>query len=365
MLRKKSSGCGPVSDGDVTPRLRQAIAELPVYRAGKQAAPGGLKLSSNENPYGPLPSVVEAVARAAEQMNRYPDPGSTALLAALSDHLGFPPDWFAVACGSVALVGQAVATVAEPGDEVVYSWPSFESYPIVTGIAGATPVQVPLDAQYRQDLEAVADAVTPATRIVFVCTPNNPTGTTVSHTAVQNLLNRVPRDVLVVIDEAYAEFVDDPDAVDSLRLVRSHPNVVVLRTFSKAYGLAGLRVGYAVGHPAVIEGLRKTGLPFGVSILAQEAAIASLDAKAELLERVSQLRAERSRVEASLTAAGWTLHQPQANFIWLGTGSDTATVGQLLKNSGITAREFPGVGIRVSIADSDANDALIAALTNV
>lgn len=354
-----------MDDGEVTPRLRQAISDLPVYRAGRQAAPGGLKLSSNENPYGPLPSVVEAVSRAAEQMNRYPDPGSTALLAALSEHLDFPPEWFAVACGSVALVGQAVATVAEPGDEVVYSWPSFESYPIVTGIAGADAVQVPLDAQYRQDLEAVADAVTPATRIIFVCTPNNPTGTTVTHAAVEGLLSRVPQDVLVVIDEAYAEFVDDPEAVDSLRLVRSHTNVVVLRTFSKAYGLAGLRVGYAVGHPAVIAGLRKTGLPFGVSILAQEAAIASLAAKAELLDRVSRLRDERTRVESALTAAGWTLYHPQANFIWLGTGAETASVGQRLINSGITAREFPGVGIRVSIADTDANDALIDALTNL
>lgn len=346
------------------PRHRKDIADLPVYRAGKQAAPGGLKLSSNENPFGPLPSVVTAVAEAAAQMNRYPDPGATSLLAALSQHLDFPTDWLAVACGSVALVGQAVSVVAEPGDEVLYSWPSFESYPIVTGIAGATSVQVPLDERYRQDLDAVADAVTPATRIVFVCTPNNPTGTTVSHAAVERLLARIPDDVLVVIDEAYAEFVDDPDAVDSLSLVREHPNVLVLRTFSKAYGLAGLRVGYAIGHPSVIEGIRKTGLPFGVSILAQEAAIASLAAKDELLDRVAHLRAERARVAAALSAAGWTTYEPQANFIWLGTGADTERIGQQLSNSGITAREFPDIGIRVSIAHSDANDALIAALTN-
>jgi histidinol-phosphate aminotransferase len=347
------------------PRQRNVIADLPVYRAGMQAAPGGHKLSSNENPYGPLPSVIEAVSQAATQMNRYPDPGSTALLAALSNRLAFPVDWLAVACGSVALVGQAVSLVAEAGDEVVYSWPSFESYPIVTGIAGATSVRVPLDENFRQDLDAVAEAVSASTRIVFVCTPNNPTGTTVSHEAVERLLARVPSDVLVVIDEAYAEFVDDPLAVDSMSLVREHSNVVVLRTFSKAYGLAGLRVGYAVAHPPVIEGLRKVGLPFGVSIIAQQAAIASLAAESELLERVAQLRHERSRVAEALVAAGWEIYEPQANFIWLGTGPKTRSVGDMLRNSGITAREFPDVGIRISIADSVANDALISALTNL
>ena len=340
------------------------MSTLPVYKAGKRAAAGGVKLSSNENPYPPLPSVLEAIEQAATQINRYPDPGSTTLVEAIAARHGVPSDWVTVSCGSVALVGQAVSIMADQGDEVIYSWPSFEAYPIVTGIAGATSVVVPLDEHFRQDLDAVAEAVTARTKVIFVCTPNNPTGTIVSHEAVVGLLERVPDDVLVVIDEAYAEFVDDPAGVDALALVRDHENVVMLRTFSKAYGLAGLRVGYSIAHPAVSDGLRKTAIPFGVSVVAHEAALASLAAEDELLERVKALREERARVMVALHQAGWKPAESHGNFVWLGTGADTDRMASVLLDAGITARAFPGVGIRITVAETDANDALIACLTN-
>lgn len=347
------------------PRQRQAMSSLPTYKAGRRADPGGVKLSSNENPYPPLPSVLEAIAVAAADLNRYPDPASSVLVEAIAARFDVPAEWVTVSCGSVELVGQAVAVMADHGDEVVYSWPSFEAYPIVTGVAGAVPVVVPLDAGFRQDLDAVADAVTDRTRCIFVCTPNNPTGTVVTHAAVERLLARVPVDVLVVIDEAYAEFVDDPEAVDALALVREHGNVALFRTFSKAYGLAGLRVGYSIAHPPVTQALRKTAIPFGVSVVAHAAALASLEAEAELFERVRHLRSERARVATALREAGWSLPDPQGNFIWLGTGADTERVSAALAAAGITARAFPDVGIRVTIAETDANDALIGALTNL
>lgn len=347
------------------PRQRDVMSTLPVYKAGKRAAAGGVKLSSNENPYPPLPSVLGAIERAATQINRYPDPGSADLIEAIAARHDVPSDWVTVSCGSVALVGQVVSIMADQGDEVVYSWPSFEAYPIVTGIAGATPVVVPLDEDFRQDLEAVAAAVTERTRCIFVCTPNNPTGTIVSHEAVVGLLAKVPTDVLVVIDEAYAEFVDDPNGVDALALVREHPNVAVLRTFSKAYGLAGLRVGYSIAHPPVSDGLRKTAIPFGVSVVAHDAALASLAAEDELLERVQALREERARVVGALQEAGWRPAESHGNFVWLGTGADTDRVAAALQDAGITARAFPGVGIRITVAETDANDAMVECLTNL
>lgn len=346
-------------------RQRPVMAALPSYKAGQRADPGGHKLSSNENPYGPLPSVLAAVMASAAGMNRYPDPHSVDLVAALAERLQVAPDWITVGCGSVAVCEQVVSAVAGHGDEVIFPWPSFEAYPIITGVAGATPVPVPLAAGFRQDLDAAAAAVSPATRCIFVCTPNNPTGTIATRAEVDRLLARVPDDVLVVIDEAYTEFVDDPEAVNGMDLVVDHPHVAVLRTFSKAYGLAGLRVGYAVAHPEVTEALRKTAIPFGVSVVAHDAALASLAAEDELLERVALLRAERSRVHAALRAAGWELPDSQGNFVWLPTGPRTADVVSALAGAGIVARAFAGVGLRITVADPAANDALLDCLTKL
>nr|MCU0264963.1 aminotransferase class I/II-fold pyridoxal phosphate-dependent enzyme [Actinomycetes bacterium] len=225
------------------PRLRPVLADLPAYRAGRPAPEGAFKISSNENPYPPLPSVLAAVSRAAEQANRYPDFASTDLVEALAARFTVAAEQVAVGTGSVGIAQQLVQATAGVGDEVLFAWRSFEAYPIITRIAGATPVQVPLGADEGHDLTAMRAALTDRTRLVFVCTPNNPTGTAVRRAALEAFLDAVPADALVVLDEAYREFVRDPEVPDGLDLVRGRPNVAVLRTFSKAYGLAALRVG--------------------------------------------------------------------------------------------------------------------------
>src|SRR5690606_19549254 len=231
--------------------LRPAVSALPAYVPGARVAPGAaaFKLSSNENPYPPLPSVLAAIADAAADVNRYPDMYATELTEALADHLGVGADEVVVGNGSVAVLAHVLQTVVQPGDEVVYPWRSFEAYPIAVAVAGATSVQVPLLTgadQGRLDLPGMAAAVTDRTRVVMLCSPNNPTGPVVHRDELETFLDAVPSDVLVVLDEAYLEFVRDPEAPDGLAVYAQRPNVVLLRTFSKAYGLAGLRVGYAV-----------------------------------------------------------------------------------------------------------------------
>src|SRR3954447_5655909 len=210
-----------------SPQPRECVSRIPAYVAGKPPQPReGLttyKLSSNENPYPPLPGVLEAAARAAGQMNRYPDMGNTALYEALADKLAVPTDHLALATGSVALIYQLVQGFCDPGDEVVYAWRSFEAYPIAVPAAGATSVQVPVTADGRHDLDAMAAAVTDRTRIVLVCTPNNPTGPAVGHSELDRFVSRLPSDVVVVVDEAYREFVRRDDPVDALALYRRHP----------------------------------------------------------------------------------------------------------------------------------------------
>ncbi|MFZ5871647.1 MAG: histidinol-phosphate transaminase [Actinomycetota bacterium] len=349
---------------DSGPRIRAALQSVPAYKPGRppQAREGvtTYKISSNENPYPPLPGVLEVAQQAATRMNRYPDMFATGLVTAIADHLGVPPDHVATGTGSVGVLGQILQATCADGDEVVYAWRSFEAYPIVVGISGATSVQVPLTADARHDLDAMADAVTDRTRLVIVCTPNNPTGPAVRRDELVRFLDRVPRDVLVVIDEAYTEFVRDPDVPDALDLYRDRPNVAVLRTFSKAYGLAGLRVGYAVAHPPVAEALRKTAVPFGVSGIAQEAAIASLQAEKELLERVDALVAERDRVLAGLRDQGWDVPDAQGNFVWLALGDGTVEFAAACEREGISVRPFPGEGCRCTVAETEANDRLLA-----
>ena len=343
--------------------LRAALDALPAYTPGRPAAarPGvtAYKCSSNENPYPPLPSVFEAVVDAAGSMNRYPDMAVTQLTAALAARLDVPPARLAFGPGSVGVLGQLIAATCDEGDEVVFAWRSFEAYPILTTLAGAVPVQVPLAAGDRHDLDAMAAAITPRTRMVLVCTPNNPTGTTVGDAELQAFLDRVPDEVLVVIDEAYLEFVTAPDSPDALAVMRARPNVAVLRTFSKAYGLAGLRVGYAVAHEPVAEALRKAALPFGVNSLAQAAAVASLEAVDELEVRVKELVAERERVTDALAAQGWDLPDAQANFVWFGLGAETAAFAAACQEAGLTVRPYGTDGARATIAEREANDRLI------
>lgn len=343
------------------PRIRAEIAALPPYRQGKQAGPEAFKLSSNENPFEPLPSVLEAL-QATTPVNRYPDASAAALRARLGERFGVEPDAVHVAAGSVSILHQLVLGTSSVGDEVVYAWRSFEAYPSLPLVAGATGVQVPLASGARHDLDAMADAVTDRTRVVIVCTPNNPTGPIVTSAEFAAFVDRVPRDVLIILDEAYAEFVTAPDAVDGLaeRLFERHPNVVVLRTFSKAYGLAGLRVGYAIGHPRVLDAARTTGIPLSVTSAAERAAIASLDAEAELRERVSVIVERRTRLVGGLRAQGWQVPDSQANFVWLPAGERTVEVAAAFDAADLIVRPFPGDGIRISVGEEESIDRVLA-----
>ncbi|GLW23816.1 histidinol-phosphate transaminase [Microbispora triticiradicis] len=344
------------------PRFRSILDSMPPYKPGKAVvSPEGrsYKLSSNESPYGPLPSVVEAVARAATEVHRYPDPGAVRLTEALAERYDVPAGHVALGAGSVAVAQQILAAVGEPGADVLYAWRSFEAYPLLADLSGARSIQVPLRDE-THDLDAMADALTPETRLVFVCNPNNPTGTVNRTEELRRFLGRVPGDVTVVLDEAYREYVRDADVPDGLTLYREHPNVAVLRTFSKAYGLAGLRVGYLIGHEPVAAAVRKTLLPFAVNHLAQAAAIASLDAEDELLERVETVIKERTRVREALLSQGWTVPPTEANFVWLRLGERTTEFAAECAAVGVAVRPFDGEGARVSIGDPEANDVFLS-----
>ncbi|MCX3058539.1 histidinol-phosphate transaminase [Streptomyces beihaiensis] len=349
---------------ETNPKLRAELAGIPTYKPGKPAAAGGpvaYKLSSNENPYPPLPGVMERAVAAAGSFNRYPDMACTGLMNELSDRFGVPVTHLATGTGSVGVAQQLLQATSGPGDEVIYAWRSFEAYPIITQISGARSVRVPLTDGEVHDLDAMADAITDRTRLVFVCNPNNPTGTVVRRAELERFLDRVPSDVLVVLDEAYREFIRDPEVPDGIELYRDRPNVAVLRTFSKAYGLAGLRVGFAVAHEPVAAALRKTAVPFGVSQLAQEAAVASLRAEDELLGRVGSLVCERTRVVEALRAQGWTVPETQANFVWLRLGERTTEFAAACEKAGVVVRPFAREGMRATIGETEANDIFLQA----
>ena len=345
------------------PTPRENVLRIPAYVPGRPPTPRpGLttyKLSSNENPYPPLPGVVDAAAEAVARMNRYPDMGCVELYDALSTRLDVSSANLGAATGSVALIYQLLQAFCDPGDEVVYAWRSFEAYPIAVTAAGAGSVQVPLTATFEHDLDAMAAAVTDRTRVVVVCTPNNPTGPAVTQSALDAFLARIPSRVLVILDEAYLEFVRMDDAIDGVAVHRAHPNVVVTRTFSKAYGLAGFRVGYAIAEESIASALRAVSLPFGVSSIAQAAAVASLAAEAELLERVQLLTVERQRVLDGLAEHGWKVPDAQGNFVWLPLGDRAAEFAAAADEAGIVVRPFAGDGVRVSIGEDDANDVLL------
>jgi histidinol-phosphate aminotransferase len=353
-------GRTPVSQE--SPRFRAVLEDFAPYQPGRQVStPDGrsYKLSSNESPFGPLPSVAQVIADAALDVNRYPDNGATGLTEAIAQRFAVPPGHIAVGCGSVGVTQQLLETVGEPDAEVLYAWRSFEAYPTLVGLSSAVAVTVPLRAE-THDLPAIADAITGRTRLIFVCNPNNPTGTVVHADELTEFLDRVPQDTLVVLDEAYAEYVRDPQVPDGMAVYRDRPNVAVLRTFSKAYGLAGLRVGFLVAHPPVAAAVRKTVLPFTVNALAQAAAIASLAAEPELLERVDAVVKERVRVRDELLAQDWSVPPTEANFVWLRLGADTQDFTAACAQAGVAIRPFGAEGARISIGDHDANDAFLA-----
>jgi histidinol-phosphate aminotransferase len=345
------------------PEVRAAIRDIPAYVPGRPPEPRpGLttyKLSSNENPNGPLPGVLEAALEAARRMNRYPDMGCTALYEAIATRLDVPTDHLAAGTGSVAVLYHLLQAFCEPGDEVVYAWRSFEAYPIAVAVTGAVSVQVPLTADARHDLDAMASAVTDRTRVVIVCSPNNPTGPAVRRDELETFLARVPPHVVVVLDEAYREFVRDEDPHDGVEMHRLRGNVVAMRTFAKAYGLAGFRVGYAVAPEPIASAVRACALPFGVSSIAQAAAVASLEHEPELLERVEGIVAERTRVGGALREQGWAVPDAQGNFVWLPLGGRTGDFAAAAEQAGVMVRPFGGEGVRASIGEPAGNDVLL------
>jgi histidinol-phosphate aminotransferase len=279
--------------------------------------------------------VIAKTMEAVQTFNRYPDMGVGALHEALAAKVGVDVGRIASGAGSVAVLYHLLQAMCGEGDEVVYAWRSFEAYPIAVGLTGAHGVQVPLTPAFRHDLPAMRAAVTDRTKVVVVCTPNNPTGPAVHRDELLDLIESVPRDVVVVIDEAYREFVTDPLTGDGLELAADRDNVVVLRTFSKAYGLAGLRIGYAI---------------------APVAAVASLEAEPELLARVASLVTERARVLAALQQEGWVVPEAQGNFVWLPLGTKSVEFAEACDVAGVSVRPFAGDGVRVSIGEPEAND---------
>ena len=338
-------------------RLRPELADIPAYTPGK-TVPGAIKIASNETVDGPLPSVRAAIAKATDGINRYPDNGYVELKERLAKHVNFAPEHISVGCGSVSLCQQLIQITSTVGDEVLFGWRSFEIYPLQVRTAGATPVQVPL-TDYTFDLDAMLAAVTDRTRLIFVCNPNNPTSTVVDPDALARFVAAVPPHILIAIDEAYVEYIRDGQAPDSFGMVREHANVVVLRTFSKAYGLAGLRVGYAVGDPELITALGKVYVPFTATSISQAAAIASLDAADELLARTDAVVAERTRVTTALRDAGYLVPPSQANFVWLPLPERAQEFAAASANDRIIVRPYGDDGVRVTVAAPHENDAFL------
>jgi histidinol-phosphate aminotransferase len=339
---------------------RADLEALPSYVPGR-AVPGAIKLASNEVPYGPLPGVVEAITEAASGVHRYPDMGVVALREVLAERLGVDADRVATGCGSVALTEHLFKATCRDDDEVVYSWRSFEAYPIIAAASGATSVRVPNTAEHGHDLAAMAAAVTERTRLVLVCNPNNPTGTAVRRDELDRFLDRVPSTVLVVLDEAYREFVTDPAVPDGLATYGERPNVAVLRTLSKAWGMAGLRAGYLIGSPEVVTAVRKVITPFSTSGVAQAAALAALRAEEEMARRVADVVSERERVEVALHKSLPTVPASQSNFVWLPLGERSVPFAAACERAGVIVRPFPGDGVRVTIGTPEENDVFLAA----
>jgi len=359
---------------------RPAVAAMPAYRPGRNPADlaretgveRAVKLASNEVAFPPLPAVLQAISRTAAETNRYPDNGAAVLTAALADRYGVEPAQVATGCGAVTLCQQLAQAYNDPGTSIAFAWRSFEMYPLLAQVAGAGTQQVPLvpgspgAAPDTHDLAGLAAVIDGSTRLVFVCNPNNPTGTAVRRRELERFLDDVPATTLVVLDEAYREFVTDPDVPDGVELMRGRPNVAVLRTFSKAWGLAGLRVGYLLAEDvAVAEAVRRTHVPFSVSTLAQAAAVAALASEDEVRERCAAVVAERARLTGALRTRGLPVADSQANFVWLPLGERSAEVAAALEARAVITRPFAGEGIRVTVGTPEEDDVFLAALDTV
>ncbi|MBV7411536.1 histidinol-phosphate transaminase [Dermabacteraceae bacterium TAE3-ERU27] len=342
-------------------RFRPCLSKLPVYAAGKPA-PDGFKVSSNESPFTPPAKVREAIIAHIDGLNRYPSPAVEPLRSALAARHGVEPHQIVVSTGSVAVLGDVVRALVDEGDEVVYAWRSFEAYPILVGCHGGESVQVPLTAGLGHDLDAMAAAVTDRTRAVIVCNPNNPTGTVIGQAELEEFVAKIPAHVAVVIDEAYLEFIDAEAQIDAEAIFRRHANVLILRTFSKVHGIAGLRIGYAIAHPKMAAALRAVSVPFSANSLAQAGALACLDDEvhAELMKRAAHIRTERARVYAALEEQGWHLPpHSEGNFVYLPLAERTQEFAAFAAERGLITRAYASDGVRVTIGEDEANSRFI------
>jgi histidinol-phosphate aminotransferase len=352
----------------------ERIARLPSYPAAGGYGEGLelVRLASNESPYPPLPQVREAIERALGSLNRYPDPSNSLLRRRLSERYGVPQSRIAIGNGSCDILLAAGEALLEPGAELIYAWPSFSVYPHLSAASGARAVTVPLDGAERHDLPAMLREITVATRIVIVCNPNNPTSTALPLAQIAAFLDEVPPHVCAIVDEAYCEFnlLEDPDA--SIELLERHPNLMLLRTFSKVHGLCGLRVGFALcGSEALPRALDQVRQPFFCNALAQAAAVEALSHQDAVIDRVARNVAERTSVDERLRALGLDPAESQANFCWfhLGEGRDEQAVIQGLADRGILVRAGTALGgegaLRVTYGTPAENERFLQALAEV
>ena len=352
-------------------RVNKHILDLQAYQPGKPieelerelGISDSIKLASNEHPIGPSPKVTAAIHAAVEEAHRYPDGASFALRDLLAERLGVADNQLVFGCGGDEILELLAKTLLSPGDEVVFAWPSFAMYPIVAQGMGATSVRVPLDAEHRHDLPAMADAVTDRTKLIFVCNPNNPTGTSVGAAELDAFMERVPEDVVVMIDEAYWEFAERPDFPDSLAWVERRPATLVLRTFSKIYGLAGLRVGYGIAGSELAEYLQRARHPFNVNRLAEAAAVAALDDTEHVKRTVEMVIEGRAYLTRELHAMGVEVIPSEANFLLARVGMG---VYDVLLEQGIIVRPLAGYEmpdcIRITVGAPHENERLVKAL---
>jgi histidinol-phosphate aminotransferase len=345
------------------------IADIPIYPAAATYEFEGelVKLASNETPFAPHPQVLEAIESGLRSLHRYPDPAKSALRKRLSERTGVPAGRIAIGNGSCELLLAAADAMLEPGTEIVYAWPSFSIYPHMSAMSGARAVTVPLGEAGEHDLEAMAREVTVATRIVIVNNPNNPSATALKPDAIDAFVGELPRHVAVLLDEAYVEFstLQDPD--DSLDLLERHPNLVILRTFSKVYGLCGLRVGYSLGDERFRNAVDQVRQPFSVNALAQLAATEALNHMDEIERRIEQTVIERVYVESELAERGLETTESQANFSWVSVGDrDEDEIMNGLTERGVIVRAGKALGeegrFRVTYGTRDENDRFLAAL---
>ena len=353
----------------MTIEFSERVNAIPVYPAAKTYSHEGelTKLASNETPWSPHPAVLEAVERALPALNRYPDPDKSLLRTRLAERFELPAGRVTVGNGSCEILLAAAEALLEPGAELVYAWPSFSMYPHLAALSGARAVTVPLDDGGRHDLDALAREVTVATRMVVVCNPNNPTATALPVDALDAFVASLPDHVLVLVDEAYVEFgtLQDPD--ESLALLSRHTNVVLLRTFSKVYGLCGLRAGYALGSEDFRLALDRVRQPFSVNALAQVAAAEALRHQDEVASRVERIAVERLHVESALAERELETTDSETNFSWVSLGDrDEDEVMRELAQRGVIVRSGTALGevgnLRVTYGTREENDRFLAAL---